>query len=96
MAVVRTTRFRAEHTTTEKVLDTRARLIAAVRASHPGLTEARLARLEDGTWVDAWRWESPEAMQAALASAPSLPEAAAAFALATDATAENALVIDER
>jgi hypothetical protein len=32
----------------------------------------------------------------ALAGAPALPEAAAAFSLATDVTAENADLVDER
>ena len=74
----------------------RAELIAAVRAAFAGLTEARLARLDEKTWVDAWRWDSPASMQVALAAAPALPEASAAFSLTRDLTAEQAELVDER
>jgi len=28
-------------------------------ASHPGLTKTTLIKLEDGTYTDTWRWDSP-------------------------------------
>ena len=96
MTVIRTSRFKTDPARAEEMLARRADLISAVRAAHPGLAEARLARVGDDTWVDMWRWDSPASMQAALAGAPSLPAAAAAFALASDLTAESAELVDER
>jgi quinol monooxygenase YgiN len=96
MPVIRTSRFKTDPARAEEMLARRADLIAAVRAAHPGLAEARLARVGEDTWIDIWRWDSPANMQAALAGAPSLPEAAAAFALTRDLTAENAELVDER
>lgn len=96
MAVVRYTRFTADPADTEQLLARRAELIAAIRASFPGLTGTRLARLDDNTWIDAWRWESAAALQAATDGAPGIPEARAAFALTADPTAEQAEIVDER
>jgi hypothetical protein len=96
MAVVRITRYSVEPPDDEELLTRRAALLSAVRAAFPGLTEARLARLDETTWVDTWRWDSAESAQAALAGAPAFPEAKAAFALTKDVTAEQAEIVDER
>jgi hypothetical protein len=96
MSIVRTTRFHIDPANVEEAMNRRAAVISAVRAAYPGLTEARLTRLEDGTWADSWRWASREAMETALAGAPTLPEAGAAFAIVTDATVEVAELVDER
>ncbi|HEX5188983.1 MAG TPA: hypothetical protein VFW16_05560 [Streptosporangiaceae bacterium] len=96
MAVIRISRFTVDPALTKEMLDKRAELITAVRASFSGLTEARLARVGDNQWVDTWRWDSVASLQAALAGAPGLPEAAAAFSLTGDLTAEQADVVDER
>ncbi|MEV8394642.1 MULTISPECIES: antibiotic biosynthesis monooxygenase [unclassified Streptomyces] len=93
MTVVRITRFKTDPANDQAMIDKRATLIAAVRESFPGLTEARLGRLEDGSWVDHWYWESAAAMQKALAAAPTIPEAGPAFALTTDSTAETAEIV---
>lgn len=95
MPIVRTTRYTATADPVE-VLARRAALIDRIRADHPGLTETRLARLEDGTYQDAWRWSSIEALEVVMAAAPGLPEVMAAFALTVNATAENAEILDER
>ncbi|HSI94304.1 MAG TPA: antibiotic biosynthesis monooxygenase [Jiangellaceae bacterium] len=96
MAVVRITRFHVDPADAAEMLTRRAALIAAVRAAHPGLTEARLAKLDDETWIDMWHWESQSSLEAALAGAPGLPSAAPAFALVRDASAELAEIVDER
>jgi hypothetical protein len=96
MAVIRTSRFKTEPARAEEMIARRADLISAVRAAYPGLTEARLAKTGEDTWVDMWRWDSPASMQAALAGAPTLPQAAAAFSLARDLTAEDGELVDER
>jgi hypothetical protein len=96
MTLIRTTRFQADPAATDELLAKRATLIATIRAGFPGLREARLSQLEDGDWQDAWVWESAEAMKTALAAAPTIPEAGAAFALTREPTAEVARLVDER
>jgi hypothetical protein len=95
MALVRTTRFTADPADADLVLERRGRLIAAIRAAYAGPTETRLIRVDERTWVDMWRWDSPEILSAALAGAPHLPEAAAAFAVARDVTAEQGELVAE-
>ncbi|MDR0343577.1 MAG: antibiotic biosynthesis monooxygenase [Nocardiopsaceae bacterium] len=96
MTIIRTTRFKADPARATEVITRRAELISAVRAAFPGLTEARLTKVDEGTWADMWRWDSAANLAAALAGAPALPAATAAFALVTDVTAENADLVDER
>jgi hypothetical protein len=96
MAMIRTARFTTDAAQAGEMLARRAELIRVVREAFPGLTEARLARLGEDSWVDIWRWESAASMQTATAGAHDLPETAAAFALTRNLTAEDAEVIDER
>jgi len=96
MAIIRTSRFTADPARAEEIIARRADLISAIRAGFAGLTEARLTRVGEDTWADMWRWDSAANMDAALVGGPTLPEAAAAFSLARDVSAENAELIDER
>jgi len=80
----------------EELLARRAELISAIRADHPGLVEARLIRLEDGTLVDTWRWRSADEMQVALEAASSYPEARAAMSLTRNGSADDGEIVDER
>lgn len=95
MTVVRITRFKTDPANDQEMIARRAALITATRAAFPGLTEARLGRLDDQSWLDSWFWDSAENLQKALAGAPSLPEAGPAFALAIDATVEQAEIVTE-
>jgi hypothetical protein len=95
MALIRTTRFTADPADAPIVLERRRQLIEAIRAAFSGPTETRLVRVDERTWVDVWRWDSPEILHAALDGAPSLPEAAAAFAVARDVSAEQGELVDE-
>ncbi|MEU7835593.1 class I SAM-dependent methyltransferase [Nonomuraea sp. NPDC049129] len=95
MPVIRTTRYTATVDLAE-LLTRRAALINRIRADHPELTETRLTRLQDGTYQDIWHWSSIQDLENVMAIAPSWPEAGAAFAVTTDATAETAEIIDER
>jgi hypothetical protein len=95
MAIIRTTRFTAAPADAEKVLERRRNLLDAIRANFSGPAEARLIRVDERTWVDMWRWDSEETLRAALDGAPRLPEAAAAFAVARDVSAEEGVVIDQ-
>jgi len=80
----------------EELLARRAELIAAIRVDHSGLVEARLVRLDDGTFIDTWRWQSADEMQAALAAAPTFPEVRAAMSLTRNTTSEDGEIVDER
>jgi hypothetical protein len=95
MAVYRLVRFTIDPADTEEMLATRVALVAATRDAFPGLTEARLAKVDE-TWIDMWRWDSLARAQAAIEGAPALPEAGAAFSLIKDVTADFAEIIDER
>ena len=97
MSLIAITRFEA---TTDDATDIRGKhnaLVDAVRAAIPGLTEARLGRLED-QWVGVWRWESADDLKAARELAPTLAETKAAFALVREGTSavDEIDVIDER
>lgn len=96
MALMRLTRFTIDAADREPMLTKRAALIDAVRARYPGLTETRLTRIDDEHWLDLWRWESDDHLQAVVAGVHDLPEATPAFALVRDATAESADIIEER
>ena len=96
MAVLRVTRFKTDPADAEAMLGRRADLIAAVRRDYPGLLHAQLAKVDDETWIDAWRWDSRDHAQAAIGDVPNIPEAGAAFSLTRDATAEFADLVDER
>ncbi|GIG67002.1 antibiotic biosynthesis monooxygenase [Phytomonospora endophytica] len=60
---------------------------ALVRATGPGLADARIGRLDETTWIAVWRWDSAADLAAARQNAG--PEAAAAFALTTVRSAEE-------
>jgi hypothetical protein len=98
MAVIRTTRFEVAPADVEEMIARRNALVAAVRDSFPGLTEARLARVGEQLWTDSWRWETAASLDAALQAAATgtLPAAGPAFALTGNATAESAEIVDER
>jgi hypothetical protein len=96
MAVSRTHCYTADPADLDELIARRAKLIAAIRAAHPGLTEARLTRLKDGTFTDVWRWESTEAMRAVLADMSSFPEAREAWSLTRNVTSQDGEIVDER
>jgi hypothetical protein len=96
MAAVRAHHYSVDPADLEELIARRATLIAAIRAAHPGLTEARLTRLADGTFSDTWRWETAEQRQAALNDMARFPQARAARSLTRDAVAINGDIVDER
>jgi hypothetical protein len=58
------------------MLALRPDFLAAMRRAVPGLVDARLVRLEDGTWLDVVSWASQAGAEAALAAHEQVPEAA--------------------
>ncbi|MFF8599080.1 antibiotic biosynthesis monooxygenase [Streptomyces sp. NPDC015232] len=96
MPVVRIHRYRVAPDNLDALLAQRATVIDGIRRGHPGLTETRLVRQEDGSYLDTWRWESAEQMLAALTAAQGFPLVGATMALTEDDTAETGEIIDER
>jgi heme-degrading monooxygenase HmoA len=96
MADIRIHRYTVDPKDFEEFLTRRAVLIAAIRTAQPGLVETRLVRLGNDTFIDTWRWDSAEHMQAGFAAAPTIPEIPAAMSLTRDATNNDGEIIDER
>jgi len=96
MPALRMTRFKVDGADADEMVARRNALVAAVRQTYPGLTEARLAKLDEETWLDMWRWSSRADAQVALDHVSEIPEAAAAFSLVKDVTAEFAEIVEER
>ena len=61
----------------EEMLALRPAMIDAVRARCPGMLDAQLVHLDDGTWLDIVTWSSREAAERAAAQFGSIPEAVA-------------------
>jgi hypothetical protein len=93
MTVLRFTRYTTDPADAAEMLARRTALVAAARSAFPGLLDTQLAKLDDGTWIDIWHWESLAQAHAAIRDAPSVPEAAAAISLAKDVTVEFAEVV---
>ena len=96
MADIRIHRYHVETATLDEFVARRSELIEAMRSRHPGLVETLLVDLGEGAYADIWRWASAEAMQAAFADAPSIPEIPAAMSLTHDRNADDGTVVDAR
>lgn len=59
----------------QAMLQLRPQFVRAMRQAVPGLREARLVRLDDGTWLDIVEWESRTAADAAGAAHSQVPDA---------------------
>ena len=94
MTVLRLDRFTVNPADTADLMARHADLVNVAKDAFPGLIDVQLAQVDDRTWIDVWRWDTLASAQAAVASAPSIPQAGAAFALAKDLTVEFAEVID--
>jgi hypothetical protein len=94
MAVLRIDHFTIDPAGTGEMLTRHAALAAAVKDAFPGLIEVQLAKVDDQTWIDVWRWDSLASAQAAVAGAPTIPQAGAAFSLTKGITVEYAEVVD--
>lgn len=95
MSVLRIVRYKTDPENAQEMLAARETLIKKVREDFPGLYEARLAKIDDETYIDVWRWEEMANVQAAIAAVPTMPEAGAAFKYTRDTVADFAEVIAE-
>lgn len=97
MAVFELARFKVEPDKASDMLASRDEMVDAIRARFPGLIEAQLARLDDVTWIDVWKWESLEQAEAAAAGAREVPQAGAMFSFISEVESlEHAEIIHER
>lgn len=71
-------------------------LIQGIRSGNPALTDTRLIRIDDGTYLDIWRWESADQMRAAAAAARDFPLVGQTFALVSGHAVTDGEVVDER
>jgi hypothetical protein len=94
MAVLRLDQFTIDPIDTGELLTRHAALVAAAKDAFPGLIEVQLAKVDDHTWIDIWRWDSLASAQAAVAGASAIPEAAAAFSVTKSIAVEFAEVVD--
>ena len=96
MAVVRTHRYTVETGTLAQLLEQRSTLIQGLRAANPAFTASSLIRMEDGSYLDVWRWESADAMRDAAQAAQQVPLVGATVGLMTDHVVLDGEVLDER
>jgi hypothetical protein len=96
MPAVRIHRYRVDPAQLDDLLTRRAQAIDGVRSGFPGLTGTTLVRLDDGSYVDTWHWESAETMRAALAAAGGAPPVAATLGLTHDHATDSGEVVDQR
>jgi len=94
MTVLRLNRFTIDPADTGELLSRHAALAAVARYAFPGLIDVQLAKIDDQTWIDVWRWDSLANAQAAAAQGPTIPEAGAAFSLTKSLAVEYADVLD--
>lgn len=96
MATVRTHRYTVETGNLATMLERRTSLISGIRSANPAFSEATLIRLEDGSYLDIWRWESAEDMQRATEAAADVPLVGATLSMTTDHTMIDGEILDER
>ncbi|MEY9933175.1 hypothetical protein ABH926_007828 [Catenulispora sp. GP43] len=96
MTFIRTHSYSVAPDDLDEFLEHRASLIATIRASHTGLSEVRLVRLDDGTYTDAWHWDSLEQRDAALSAIATFTDAPAAMALTRDGSRSDGETVDLR
>ena len=96
MATVRTHRYTLAPDQVEKFLAQRAELIGQWRDAGFDLVETRLYRLEDGTYLDIWRWTSKEVMAKAFDAMGEFPLVGDTLGMTSDHSAVDGELVDER
>lgn len=96
MATVRTHRYTVETGSLATMLEHRTNLIDGIRSANPAFAEATLIKLDDGSYLDIWRWESAEDMQRASQVAASIPLVGATLSLTADHSVLDGEVLDRR
>jgi hypothetical protein len=66
-------RYVVEGDQEEQFLAKRGTMVAAARENFPGLIDVTLAKLDDGSYFDAWIWEDRRYCEAAMAKVETVP-----------------------
>ena len=69
-------RYVIERHQEQPFLAKRGAMIEAAKENFPGLIDVTLAKLDDGSYVDAWIWEDRSYCEAAMAKAEAVPAVA--------------------
>lgn len=96
MVTVRTHRYTVETGSLATMLEHRTNLIDGIRSANPAFAEATLIKLDDGTYLDIWSWDSAEDMQRAAQAAGSIPLVEATLSLTADHSVLDGEVLDRR
>ncbi len=66
-------RYVVEGDQEQQLLAKREAMVKAAKESFPGLNDVTLAKLDDGSYVDAWFWEDRSFCEAAMAKVETVP-----------------------
>jgi hypothetical protein len=80
----------------DRFLAQRVELIGQWRAAGFDLLETRLYRLEDGTYLDVWRWASNDVMSKAFDAMDQMPLVEATLGMPSDHSVVDGELVDER
>ena len=69
-------RYVVEDDQEQQFLAKRGAMVKAAKENFPGLIDVMLAKLDDGSYVDAWIWEDRSFCEAAMAKAEAVPAVA--------------------
>jgi hypothetical protein len=69
-------RYIIEGAQEQQFLAKRGAMVKAAKENFPGLIDVTLARLDDGSYVDAWIWEDRSFCEAAMAKVETVPAVA--------------------
>ena len=66
-------RYVVEGDQEQQLLAKREAMVKAAKETFPGLIDLTLAKLDDGSYVDAWIWEDRSFCEAAMAKVETVP-----------------------
>ena len=66
-------RYVVEGDQEQQFLGKREAMVKAAKENFPGLIDVTLAKLDDGSYVDAWIWEDRSFCEAAMAKVETVP-----------------------
>ena len=69
-------RYIVEGNQEQQFLAKRGAMVEAAKENFAGLVDVMLAKLDDGSYVDAWIWEDRSLCEAAMAKAEAVPAVA--------------------
>jgi hypothetical protein len=95
-ATIRTHRYTLPPDKVEKFVAQRAQLIDQWRAAGFDLVETRLYHLDDGSYLDVWRWSADEVMAKAFDAMGEFDLVEATLGITSNHSAVDGELVDER